>query len=93
MVHGFYALMGGIAFEIPGNLPESQRFLPSQNSETWFFSDYCIHELLSGEIPRNVIPNLSEEEIESKSKANGLAKALVCIQALWFIAQCLTRRM
>ncbi|KAF6239334.1 hypothetical protein HO173_002596 [Letharia columbiana] len=45
------------------------------------------------EIGRNVIPNLSEEEIESKSKANGLAKALVCIQALWFIAQCLTRRM
>lgn len=38
------------------------------------------------------MPNLTEEEINAKSKASGLAKALVCIQALWFIATCITRR-
>ena len=85
--------MGGIAFTIPGNLPESKRFLPQDTSETWFISDYGIDILLKQENYRNVIPDLSEEEIKSKSKANGLTKALVCIQALWFIAQCLTRRM
>ena len=85
--------MGGIAFEIPGNLPESQRFLPSNNTETWFVGYYGICRLPERETSRDVIPNLSKEEIESKSKANGLAKALVCIQASWFIAQCVTRRM
>ena len=81
--------MGGIAFEIPENLPESKKFLPSNTSEIWFIRDDLIPLLLEHEI----LPNLSEEEIKSRSKANGIAKALVCVQALWFIAQCLTRRM
>lgn len=84
--------MGGIAFTIPENLPESKRFLPSNSSETWFVSHDGIRFLLQGENGSMIIPDLSKEDIQSKSKANGLAKALVCIQALWFIAQCLTRR-
>ena len=84
--------MGGFAFHPPKNLPESMRFLPSDTSEIWFVDVNGIGLLTKQEVGRNRIPNLSEEEIKSKSKANGLAKALVCIQALWFIAQCLTRR-
>ena len=87
--------MGGIAFEIPENIPESRKFLPpnSNSKETWFISQDGFH-LLSAEAElRDIIPNLSEEEIKSKSKANGLTKTLVCIQALWFVAQCITRRM
>lgn len=99
-MHGFYAVMGGMAFEIPENLPESKRFLPSNEKEFWFLrfdrmNDPVAHEgwnLIGNEKYRDLIPNLSEEEIKSKSKANGLAKALVCIQALWFIANCITRR-
>ena len=87
-MHGFYALMGGIAFTIPENLSESKRFLPSSTSETWFVNFDGIRLLLE----HDFIPDLSEEEIQSKSKANGLAKSLVCIQASWFIAQCLSRR-
>ena len=85
--------MGGIAFRIPENFPESRRFLPSNTSETWSVGHDGIRLLSEQEIGRDVLPNLSGEEIKSKSKANGLAKALVCLQALWFIAQCLTRRM
>lgn len=85
--------MGGIAFTIPENLPESKRFLPSISSETWFVTPRGIRFLLECGLGNDTVPDLSEEEIQSKSKANGLAKALVCIQALWFIAQCLTRRM
>lgn len=85
--------MGGIAFDVPENLPESKRFLPSNTSEFWFVGYDGIRLLSEQEAGRNVLPNVSVKEIKSKSKANGLAKALVCIQALWFIAQCITRRM
>ena len=85
--------MGGIAFEIPRNLPKTKRFLPSDTGETWFVGSAGLRLLSEQEVGRNVIPDLSEEEIKSKSKADGVAKALVCIQALWFIAQCLSRRM
>ena len=85
--------MGGIAFEVPENLPESEKFLPSHSKETWFVSHNGIKFLSEQGDNRDLIPNLTKEEIKSKSKANGLAKSLVCIQALWFIAQCITRRM
>ena len=82
--------MGGIAFETPGSLPEPKRFLPSHQKEIWFANDAAILHL--SKYDGDVIPDLLEEEIKSKSKANGVAKALVCIQALWFIAQSSTRR-
>lgn len=93
LAHGFYAIMGGFAFEIPENLPESKRFLPFHTREFWFVKEWVIQHLVAKEAGRDVIPNLSVEEIKSRSKANGLAKAIICIQALWFIAQCITRRM
>ena len=37
------------------------------------------------------VTNLSEQDIMDKSKADGLAKTLVCVQALWFCAQCISR--
>lgn len=83
--------MGGLAFEILGNLPEEKRFLPVHRRETWFLTDNTLHYLSETEAGRKTIPNLSEEEIKSKSKANALAKALVCTQAFWFVAQCLIR--
>ena len=85
--------MGGIAFELPENIPESKKFLPSHSKEVWFITYEGIELLLRQADQRDIIPNVSKEEIESKSKANGVAKTLVCIQALWFMAQCITRRM
>lgn len=38
-----------------------------------------------------LIPDLSELEIRDKSKANGFAKTLVCLQALWFCTQIIVR--
>ena len=40
---------------------------------------------------RGLLPFLSEDEIWDKSKANSLAKAIVCIQAVWFCAQVIGR--
>jgi hypothetical protein len=35
--------------------------------------------------------DISEDAVKERSKADGLAKALVCLQALWFIIQCFIR--
>ena len=83
--------MGGLAFETPKKIQESKKFLPSHRREIMFLSESLIRGLLRSD-HKDVLPNLLEEEIQSKSKANGLAKSLVCIQALWFIAQCISRR-
>ena len=85
--------MGGLALDLGDNLPESEKFLPSDSCGTWFLDKTAISLLLADDDnARQKLPNLSKEEIKSKSKANGLAKTLVCIQVSWFIAQCLTRR-
>ena len=83
--------MGGLAIQTPPQ--PSEPFLRENSGQTWFITRDGISCLLQGdETVRDELPDLSEEEIESKSKANGLAKSLVCLQALWFITQCLTRR-
>ena len=84
--------MGGLALRVGEDIPESERFLPSESCETAFLDSEAIPIFLADEKGRQELPNLSKEEIKSKSKANGLAKTLVCIQVSWFIAQCLTRR-
>ena len=84
--------MGGLALRVPQDLPESQAFLPPGIQDFWFITRDGLEILLEREVGRAILQSISREEIQSKSKANGLAKTLVCIQALWFIAQCVTRR-
>ena len=85
--------MGGLAIQIPENLPKFEKFLPLCGSGFWFLTSKGITRFLADEgNGREEFPDLSYEDIKSKSKANGLAKTLVCFQASWFIAQCLTRR-
>ena len=85
--------MGGLAIQLSDNLPAGKRFVPSGTNELRFVTPDGVRHLLSQENNgRHELPNLSEEEIKSKSKASGVTKSLVCIQASWFIAQCFTRR-
>ena len=35
-----------------------------------------------------LLPAISEPEIEARSKADGIAKLIVCFQASWFVVQC-----
>lgn len=84
--------MGGIAFKLPEDITESKQFLPSHSKEVWFINNKGIELLLKQADYYNIISNISKKEIKSKSKANGVAKTLICIQALWFMAQCITRR-
>ena len=88
--------MGGFAFQIPEQIPEhlpkTESFLPSGARERCFLTPECLRFLSKHEASCDAIPDISNEEMRSKSKANGLAKALVCVQTVWFIAQCVTRR-
>ena len=85
IVHSHFAVMGG--FAIGFNDPNSN-YLP-KNKARLILTPRALYELATKE--PTTIPNLTEEEIRDKSKANGLAKTLVCLQALWFCAQCLSR--
>lgn len=51
------------------------------SDEDWESSGYSFYRPL----------NISKEDLQDKSKASGLAKALVCLQASWFCVQCLVR--
>jgi hypothetical protein len=40
----------------------------------------------------NCLPNISDKAIQDKSKADYLAKGLVCVQVLWMVAQMIERK-
>lgn len=90
LVHGFYIVMGGYVFDISKD-PKPRRW-PSKVDRLTPGSIAVLGCLISQDKDlREVLRFLSEEEIWDKSKANGLAKAIVCIQASWFCAQCVGR--
>lgn len=85
LVHGFYAAMGGFAMD--GSTSQEQ-FLPGTRTRVALTSD-GLRFLLEHE--PNSLPDISEEQIQDKSKADGIKKILVCAQALWFCIQCISR--
>ena len=75
--HGHFLQMGGfMLFE--GNNPKGV-LSPKRFSEL----------LAAGKIE---FPNVTVEEIEDRSKADGFSKTIALGQTLWFVAQCLARR-
>lgn len=94
LVHGFYAIMGGFATSttkddhLPDGAPVSSNFLPGSRARL-ILTSQGLRFLLEHNV--GLLPQLSEEEIQDKSKADGVKKTLVCTQALWFVLSCLTR--
>ena len=75
--HGHFIQMGGfVLFE--GNVAKGV-LSPERFSEL----------LTAGKIE---FPAVTVEEIEDRSKADGFSKTIALVQTLWFIAQCLARR-
>ena len=85
MTHSFYAVMGGFAFDTSNAEPN---FLPNHRSRLCI-SVYGL-SYIALKAPE-LIPDIAETQIKDKSKADGLAKIIVCLQALWFCVQCITR--
>ena len=104
MTHGFYATMGGIAARLytPVEQDNIRFFVPVQKEDIrdpshaskglLFVKESHVHELMSDEPGDQDILSISEDAIKSRSRANEVAKSIACIQAIWFVAQCLTRR-
>lgn len=85
--HGFFALMGGFALDLsrrPDLLP------PLPNGRTRLVLTPKAVEWLANARP-DLWPNLSAEQIRDKSKANHLAKTLICAQAAYFCVHFLSR--
>ena len=83
--HSFYALMGGFAFDTSS---APAKFLPNGTTRLTIRS---LGLRYMAEHAPALIPDISEEHIRDKSKADGLVKILVCLQAIWFCVQCVVR--
>lgn len=84
MVHGHYVAMGGLHCPQPPYKSPSLKDLANPTLTSLGFKTLCEHH-------PELIPDISEDQIRDKSKANGLTKTLVCLQAAWFCAQCISR--
>lgn len=95
--HGFFAQMGGFMLweadpesETPKEKHRLGVLYPNQIwnlivGRPFAFGDHEVH-------PKDVLFTLpTEENIQDRSKGDGLAKALVLGQTTWFIAQCISR--
>ncbi|RVX71197.1 hypothetical protein B0A52_04771 [Exophiala mesophila] len=86
VVHGFYAAMGGFVFE-----------LDSETATTLHLSTGAPHRItitpcgIMMLAQCGVLPRIRKEDIKDKSKADGLAKLVVCLQAGWMVVQTLAR--
>ncbi|KAJ7183863.1 hypothetical protein C8R46DRAFT_1027508 [Mycena filopes] len=85
LVHGFYAFVGGYAFDVSDS---AEPFLPGGLTRVILTTDGLY--FLRAHAPE-LIPRMSEEDINDKSKADGLAKTLVAMQVAWFCLQCIAR--
>lgn len=83
MTCAYYVAMGGMV--LPGKT-ENSAFSAAQPS----VNTRAFRELMRTS-RSSAPPNLSQETVSDRSKADALAKPILCIQALWFCAQCITR--
>ena len=74
--HSFYANMGGFILQ------------PRDSTPFPIHGIHLVWLVKEGYLP---VPQISEEEIADKSKADVLTKLLVCGQTGWFVVQCLAR--
>jgi len=85
--HSFYVISGGFVYDT-SDFPEDEKFLPGKRERVTLSPNGA--EYLTEKHPE-FIPDIPEATIKDKSKANALAKTLVCLQAIWFILQCIIR--
>ena len=85
LTHAFWAVMGG--FKLSGEY-EGERYLPAWQGDALLTPQGV--EFLLDHSP-HLIPDVSAEEIMDRSKADGLAKALLVWQVLWFCINCGSR--
>jgi hypothetical protein len=80
--HGFFAVMGGfqisVAPEYEWVLEDPERMLTPQGVK--FFGKH------------GLLPDIRGSQLKGRGKADQLAKALVCVQAIWMVIQTISRK-
>lgn len=87
--HSFFALAGGFVFDTRDLPKEYENILDANNVRKTTVEPLILLAIASYD--PDVIPNMSRAEIEDKSKASALAKAIVCFQVLWFLVNTIAR--
>ena len=85
LTHGFFASSGGFAFDIDED--DNEHWLPPNAPKRLFLTARGV--ALLARCGR--LPEVTEAEIWDKSKANGLAKTLILLQAAWMFIQVIAR--
>ncbi|KAG0647919.1 hypothetical protein D0Z07_5648 [Hyphodiscus hymeniophilus] len=85
MVHSFYAGMGGFILEPDTSADDTQEFMPRNTCLTLTARGTALLARCGH------LPNIPKDDINDKSKADALAKSLVCVQALWMVIQVIGR--
>ena len=86
MAHGFYAGMGGFTFGVDSFCTsEGVPFIPNCDRLALTARGVALLARCGH------LPNIHKEDIVDKSKADGLAKALACLQAGWMVVQVIGR--
>ncbi|CZR52585.1 uncharacterized protein PAC_02462 [Phialocephala subalpina] len=92
MVHSFYAGIGGFVIDISGSpfsrissKPELKPYIPGDCCQLTLTAQGALFLAASG-----YLPSFSKKAILDRSKADGIAKTLVCLQAGYMIVQCAT---
>lgn len=89
--HSFFASTGGFAFEIDETHDDSGKpqppFLPAECPRRLTLTARGVALLAQC----GLLPDIAEEEIQDKSKANNMAKGLVVLQASWMLVQVVGR--
>ncbi|MDI1486220.1 MAG: hypothetical protein OHK93_005446 [Ramalina farinacea] len=81
-VHGFYGTMGGFA------MSTGSSFLPNDKTRAALTPKGLLFLL---EQAPTLFPRTSRADIRDKSKADGVKKTVVCMQAIWFGVNVVTR--
>lgn len=83
--HSYFAIMGGFALDT-----SRMSINIIEKSQTRGTLSIQALKAIAYDFPE-VLPDISKRFIKDKSKANGLAKLLVCLQATWFCVQVVGR--
>jgi hypothetical protein len=85
-VHSWFVLMGGMSFE--DSAEEDHRFMPADRRRVNITMESFEYML---KMRDHLIPDISREVIQDRSKSDRLAKLLTCWQAGYFCIQCVFR--
>ncbi|KAF8865240.1 hypothetical protein BDZ45DRAFT_612349 [Acephala macrosclerotiorum] len=79
MTYCFYAIMGGFALDV-SELHDEYKYLTLTTEGVQYLAE------------KGHLMGISGVSIKDKSKADSLAKVLVCLQMTWLIVQCVVRK-